>query len=312
MARKDRYTIKDLEQQFPSDDACLAFIFENLHSYDCSCGGTYSPLVRYKKDKDGKRIKDENGKDKHFPVRQYQCSKCRYQIAPTAGTIFHKSVTPLQDWFYALFVFSNAKSGISASELSRQIGVTYKCAWRMLKQIRTALAQDDDKLDGDVETDTAYFGGRFRSGKDNKRQAQAIAAKSVVMGAVSRKGEARIKVVPDATAVTHQAFLEQNVSKDARLFTDDGTIYWNAAKGYARQSVNHYRKEYARGDVHINNIEVFWGHVKRSIKGTHKSISKAYLQSYLDAFAFHYNNRHSDIDRFGVLLGTLLRASARS
>lgn len=288
MARTDRYTYKDLQKQFPDDDACLQFIFENLHSKECSCGGTYSKL-----------------KDR----RQYQCSKCRYQIAPTAGTIFHKSVTPLTDWFYALFIFSNAKSSISASELSRQLGVTYKCAWRILKQIRTALQQNNDKLDGDVETDTAYFGGRFRSGTYNKRQKEAIKAKSIVMGAISRDGEARIKVVPDASAVTHHAFLEQNIAKTARLMTDDGTIYWNSAKEYNREAVNHNKKEYARGDVHINNIEMFWGHMKRSIKGTHKTISKAYLQSYLDTFAFHYNNRHSDTDRFAVLLGTLLRAS---
>jgi transposase-like protein len=288
MARKDKYTYKDLEEQFPDEDTCLQFIFENLHSKDCSCGGVYTKVKGRK---------------------QYQCSKCRYQIAPMAGTIFHKSVTPLTDWFYALFIFSNAKSGISAKELERQLGCTYKCAWRMLKQIRTALEQDNDKLDGDVETDTGYFGGRFRSGKYNEKQKEAMAAKSVVMGAVSRGGEVRVKVVPDASAHTHATFLNENVSKEARLMTDGGTIYRNSAKGYNRQSVNHYKKEYVRGDVHVNNMEMFWGHMKRSIKGTHKTISKAYLQSYLDAFAFHYNNRHSDIDRFGVLLGTLLRVS---
>ena len=288
MARKDKYTIKDLLEQFSDEDVCLQFLFENLHSKDCSCGGTYSKM---------------NGR------RQYQCSKCRYQIAPTAGTIFHKSVTPLTDWFFAIFIFSNAKSGISAKELERQLGVTYKCAWRMLKQIRTALGQDNDKLDGDVETDTAYFGGRYRSGTYNKYQKEAIKAKSIVIGAVSRKGEVRVKVVPDAKAHTHKAFLEHNVATTARLITDNGTIYGNSTEGYSRVSVTHRHNEYVRGDVHVNNIEMFWGHLKRSIKGTHKVISKAYLQSYLDAFAFHYNNRHNDTDRFGVLLGTLLRAS---
>lgn len=290
MARKDKYTIKDLKAQFPNDDECLAFIFENLHSYECSCGGRYG------------KIKGR---------RQYQCSKCRYQIAPTAGTIFHKSVTPLTDWFYALFVFSNAKSGISASELSRQIGVTYKCAWRMLKQIRMALGQDGDKLDGTVEMDTAYFGGRVPAGKNNENLAASMAAKGVVMGAISRSGEARVMVVPDASAEMHRLFLDVNVSKNARLLTDNAKIYKRSASAYYRESVNHNRKEYARGDVHINNIEMFWSHVKRSIKGTHKTVSKAYLQGYLNAFVFQWNNRYSDIDRFGVLLGTLLRASTR-
>lgn len=123
MSKADKYSIQDLQRDFPTDDVALDFIFSTLHSYDCSCGGTYS------------RVKAR---------KQYQCSKCRFQIAPTAGTIFHKSATPLSIWFYALFVFSNAKSGISAKELERQIGVTYKCAYRMLKQIREALGQDSD------------------------------------------------------------------------------------------------------------------------------------------------------------------------
>jgi transposase-like protein len=123
MAKADKYTISDLQRDFSTDGVALEFIFNTLHSKDCSCGGTY------------KKVKDR---------KQYQCSKCRFQIAPTAGTIFHKSATNLTTWLYALFVFSNAKSGISAKELERQIGVTYKCAYRMLKQIREALSQDSN------------------------------------------------------------------------------------------------------------------------------------------------------------------------
>ncbi len=287
MARINKYTIKDLKKQFPTDDVCLDFMFENLHSYDCSCGGTY------------KRVKNR---------KQYQCSKCRFQIAPTSGTIFHKSDTPLTDWFYALFIFSNAKSGISAKELERQLGVTYKCAWRMLKQIRKALAQDNDKLDGTVEMDTAYFGGRFRSGKNNERQKEAIQAKTTVMGAVARGGELRLKVVPDATAKTINAFLEENVAPTARLVTDDAMTYTHSASDYNRSIIKH-KEKYADKGVHINNIETIWGHIKRSLKGVQKGVSKQEMQSYLDAFAFHYNNRHNDMERFGVLLGTVLRAS---
>src|SRR3989344_7410883 len=108
---KNKYGIRSLNKQFPNDDAVLDFIFEARHSDKCSCGGTY-------KRKAGRR--------------QYQCSKCRYQIAPTAGTIFHKSDTPLTLWFHAIMVFSNAKSGISAKTMERDLEVTYKTAWRML------------------------------------------------------------------------------------------------------------------------------------------------------------------------------------
>lgn len=157
-----KYGIKQLRKDFPTEQTCLEFAFEVLHSYECSCGGTYTPVKGRK---------------------QFYCSKCSFQIAPLAGTIMHKSDTPLTLWFHALWVFSNAKSGVSAKEMERQLAVTYKCAWRILMLIRKALKQDG-KLSGDVEMDTAYFGGRYKSGKYNEEQKEAIAAKSVVMGAI--------------------------------------------------------------------------------------------------------------------------------
>lgn len=288
MALEDKYTIKDLRSDFPTEDVCLDLIFHTLHSEQCSCGGIYT------------RIKGR---------KQYQCSKCRFQIAPTAGTIFHKSSTPLTDWFYALFVFSNAKSGISAKELERQLGMTYKCAWRVLSQIRKALQQDTDKLSGDVELDLALFGGRMKSGRDNKYQKKALEAKTRVIGAIKRGGDARVKIVPNATAGTHFEFLDKNVEvRGTRLMTDKTRVLNIVGNSYDRHSVNHNRQEYARKDVHINSMENFWGHVKRSIKGTYKVVSTKHLQSYLDSFVWHYNNRGSDTQRFAVLLGTVLRA----
>lgn len=287
MAMTDKYTIKDLQNQFPDEDICLQFLFENRHSKDCSCGGTYRKISGRK---------------------QYQCSKCRFQIAPTAGTIFHKSDTPLTDWFFALFIVSNAKSGISAKELERQLGCTYKTAWRILSKIREALEQDNDRLDGTVEVDIAYLGGRFRSGKDNKRQKEAIQAKTVVMGAVSRGGDLRLKVVNDSTTQTINAFLDTNVAPTAKLVTDDARTYTHSASDYNREVVKH-KESYVTNGVHINNMETIWGHIKRSLRGVQKGVSKQEMQSYLDLFAFHYNNRHNDKLRFGVLLGTVLRAS---
>jgi transposase len=147
MALADKYTLRNLKADFPDNDACLDTLFLALHTKECSCGGEYHKI--------GNR-------------RQYQCSKCRFQIAPTADTIFHKSVTPLTFWFHAIFIFSNAKSGISAKELERQIGVTYKTAWRMLKLIREALSQGNGKLSGDVEMDETYHGGQAKAGRNNR------------------------------------------------------------------------------------------------------------------------------------------------
>lgn len=205
MAKADKYSIKDLKKQFPNDAACLEYLFDNLHTRTCSCGGRYTRL---------------QGR------QQFQCSKCRYQIAPMAGTIFEKSTTPLTLWFHAVFIFSNAKSGISAKEMERQLGVTYKTAWRILKLIREQLRQDVHRLRGNVEMDEAHFGGRGDAGKNNKGLGKVMKAKVHVIGAVERKGEFRAKTVPNLEAATIGQFLDENVQPDnTRLITDDSNRY---------------------------------------------------------------------------------------
>lgn len=288
MAKETKYGIPSLKRDFPTDEKCLDFVFEALHSRKCSCGGEYRLITGRK---------------------QYQCSKCRFQIAPTSGTIFHKSPTPLTLWFQAILVFSNAKSGISAKQLERELEVTYKCAWRILSLIRKALKQSDDKLSGVVETDTGYLGGRFSSGKYNKRQKEAIAAKSVVMVAVERNGKIRASVKQDTKASTMEAFVKKNIEPKSFLMTDNARGYMRLEEDYERHAVEHDKGEYVRGSAHINTMETFFAHLKRSIRGTFKSLSKQHLQSYLDAFVFHYNNRHNDKERFGVLFGTLLHGA---
>jgi transposase len=275
-----KYGLKSLRADFPNDDAILEFIFDARHTRECSCGGTYKRLAGRK---------------------QFQCGKCRFQISPTAGTIFHKSDTPLTTWFYVILLFSNAKSGFSAKQLQRDLEVTYKTAWRMLKVIREALGDQGDMLSGDVEVDTGFIGGHA---KLNKRMAN----KSTVFAAITRGGDMKAAVTPDASAEAHRAFLELNVIPEGtRLLTDSANQYTHAAKAYKRETVNHNKKEYVRGDVHINHVENFWSHVKRSITGTHKHVSQKYLQTYLDGFVFHANNRDNDSDRFSALIGALLR-----
>ncbi len=290
MAKTDKYGKRSLEKDFPTDEACLEFVFDNLHSRECSCGGKYSLLKGRKK---------------------FQCSRCRFQIAPTAGTIFHKSDTPLTLWFHALWVFSNAKSGISAKEMERQLEVTYKTAWRMLRLIREALGKDFTRLGGDVEMDTAYFGGKGDAGPNNSRHSAMMREKSIVAGAVERGGAVRTRILKNNGAAEQGQFLREAVDPlwGTRLMTNGTNTLHNAAMGYDRHTVNHSKKEWARGDVHINTMESFWSHVKRSIKGTHKVVSKQHLQGYLDAFAFQWSNSRNDRQRFAVLLGSVLLAS---
>ena len=287
MAKDTKYGIRELQAEFPTQDSCLDYLFDTLHSRECSCGGRYARLSGRK---------------------QFQCSKCRYQIAPMAGTLFEKSTSPLTLWFHAIFIFSNAKSGISAKEMERQLNVTYKTAWRMLKLIRASLKQDTRPLSGTVEMDEAFFGGKGDGGKYNKNQKKVMEDKAKVIAAVERGGDMRAKKVSDVSSQTIGSFLEDNVRPDGTcLMTDESNRYDKVAVGYDRLTVNHSKKKYAVDGVHINHIESFWAHVKRSIKGTHKVVSKKHLQEYLDGFVFHYNNRHNDKERFASLLLAIVR-----
>ena len=279
MKETKKYGLPSLKRDFPTEEACLDFIFDTLHSRKCSCGGVYA------------RLKDR---------KQYQCSKCRFQIAPMVGTIFEKSPTPLSLWFQAVLAFSSSKSGISSKQMQRQLEVTYKCAWRILNQIRKALKQGG-QLDRVVEVDATHIGGI------NKKSATRYDNKTPVMVAIQRSGEMRAEVAKNLTMEEHKNFMEKYIKSGSIVLTDGARIYKNSTKGYTRLSVEYRKGEYVRGSVHINKVETFFSHLKRSLRGTHKSISRQHLQSYLDAFVFHYNNRHSDKARFEALLGNLLR-----
>src|SRR3989344_9819 len=179
MAKETKYGVQELKAEFPTDDACLEYLFDPLHTRECSCGGRYARL---------------NGR------KQFQCSKCRFQIAPMVGTIFQKTSTPLTLWFHAIFIFSNAKSGISAKEMERQLNVTYKCAYRILTFVRKSLEQGKRTLKGTVEVDDASFGGRGHGGRYNENQRAVMANKIKVVAAQERGGEMRAQKLPDLSA----------------------------------------------------------------------------------------------------------------
>lgn len=283
MSRASKYGILDLRGDFPTSKACLEYIFDMSHSRRCGCGGVFS-LRRSRK--------------------SFRCGRCKKEIAPLARTIFGKSKTPLALWFHALMVFSNAKSSISAQELERNLGVTYKCAWRMLREIRRALVQGTAALSGIVETDGAYLGGKK---KGFKWRSEAILSKPVVMAAIERHGRVKAEIVSGTGGSATKRFIVKSVMPGSRLMTDGAGSYKRLGHIYNIESVIHSKKEYARGDVHVNSVESFWSHVKRSIKGTHKSVSKEHMQSYLDAFAFHHNNADKDRERFFCLLSLAVR-----
>lgn len=273
------YNFKDFDAQFPDDGACLDFIFRARYSgHVCECG----------KDKCFHRLANR---------RAYSCAWCGAQIYPTADTIFHKSGTSLGSWFFAIFLFAKSKNGVAAKELQRQLGVTYKTAHRMGHKIRALMANGGDLFTGVVEADETYIGGVA----EGKRGRGAL-NKTAVIGIANRRGGVVAKVMDRVTTANAIKMIRENVAAGTTVHTDEFPIYNYVGKlGFTHEVVNHGQKEYVRGKVHTNTIDGFWSQVKRSLDGTHHSVSPKYLQLYIDEFSFRYSRRF-DSEMFASLI----------
>jgi transposase len=282
-----RFTVNDFNARFPTDDACL----ESLKEMRFPSGVTLCE----------KRQQDR----KHYRIAGrpvYGCAHCGTQISPMARTIFEKSTTSLRTWFYAMYLMPSTRCGISAKQIQRETGVTYKTAWRMFHQIRTLLSDGDMQLEGStVEMDETYIGGVRKYGVG--RPIVGDRKKTPVAAIVERKsGKGRIvaHVVDDVKGSTLLGMVRECVMPESTIYTDelcshDGIKYvldkdGNRA-GYRHRRIKHSARVYVRGDVHTNTIEGFWSLVKRGIGGVYHAVSKEYLQSYLDEYTFRYNRR---------------------
>lgn len=234
------------------------------------------------------------------------CSKCHSQAYPLKGTIFEKTTTPLKLWFYAMFVMIHSKGGISAKGLQRQLGVTYKTAWRMLHQIRKLMADNSgDLLKGTVEVDETWVGGKswFR-GKQWWANWQEI-PKTTVMGFVERGGRVRTKIIDDTSRWTLTKQIKANIAPDAHIMTDFHFGYAKLDKdGYNHDSVNHslHYVDKDNSEIHTQTIEGFWSQLKRGIVGTYRKVSPKYLQAYCNEFSFRYTFRNKQYQIFDILL----------
>lgn len=271
---------------FPDDDACLEHLFHVRYgdSPKCSrCG--------------------ESGKFKRLRgMPAYTCN-CGNHIHPMVGTPFYRSRTPLQKWYYAMFIFTTTRNGVSAKEIQRQLGVTYKTAWRIAHEIRKYM----NWVDGDgpigpfgiVEADKAFVGGHDKRGEDDK---------SIVLGVVERGGEIVTRVIPDRRETTVTMAMEKLVARGTRIATDEAKAFRNLRDfGYLHATVTHNRKEYVRGQVHTNTIEGFWSWMKCGINGTHVWVSEKHLPKYLGEFEFRFNLRKSPHLMFPLLLASFQR-----
>lgn len=268
-----RYTKRQFDIEYPDDESCLESVFQNRYGdmKFCPHCGAETTFYRVKK-------------------RQcYACQWCGFHLYPLADTIFRKTTVPLKDWFYAIYLFSVAKNGVSAKELERHLGVTYKTAWRMCKQIRLLMEQESIFLSGTVEMDETYIGGR-KKGKAGRGSQN----KTPVFGIVERKGSVKAVATENLTHDTIRPIIQESVDEGTIINTDYFHLYklFITALGYKHERINHSKGEYGRGMVHTNTIEGFWSQMKRSIDGTYHSVSKKHLQSYVNEFAYRYNHRN--------------------
>ncbi len=281
-----------LIERFGSEDKCRAYLEELRWPDGVECPRCAAKTIS--------RLEDR---------KQYECSKCRYQFSVTAGTIMHDSHLPLWKWFLAIYLIVESKKGISSKQLQRMLSVSYKTAWYLSHRIRDAMGDAEQApLRGIIEADETWHGGK-RSGYGSGPYSSGN--KTVIVGAIERSGEVRLRMVGGRDRGTLHRFLGEVVHDDAKAIYTDG---WVGYKGIgdantAHHAVDHATKEWVRGDVHTNAIESVWSLFKRSVIGSYHQVSVKHLPAYLDELEWRYNNRSNPF-LFRDTITALTRADA--
>ena len=277
-----KYTIAQFDTEFPNDDACLEWLRNYLYPKKVHCPICNKPTKHH-------RIKTK---------KVYGCDYCGHQVSPTTGTIFEHSPTPLKLWFYAIYLMSATRCGISAKQIQRETGVTYKTAWRMFNQIRSLLQEDYEPTSGEFEVDETYIG----ASKPGKR-GRGAGGKAVVLGVVQRKGNVSALIPRNLKSSTVVPLIKERVLPESMVYTDEFPTYdYLREHGFKHKRVHHGAKVWVAGDAHTNTIEGFWSALKRGISGVYHAVSQKHLQSYINEYSFRYNHRGDDKPIFKTIL----------
>jgi transposase len=318
------YTLLEFMADFPDDETCLRWLWNTRYNL----GDDTAFCDRCQEKRTFKRYAAKQQR------QDWTCTACGLHVHPTAGTIYHKSSTGLHLWFYAMYLMTSTRCGVSAKQLERELGVTYKTAWRMFNLIRNELMEQDDKLtlDHRVEMDETYVGGKPRATDRAKWdhptrtvQSQAVEwahdKKVPVFGIVERNKKAWIdgktkpviirhgKVVAHVVPKTEMksnivANMDAHVQEGTVVYTDDSRLYdWMAKEDWTHHKVRHSKGSYVRDDhIHTQQIEGFWSLLKRGISGTHHAVSPKWLQGYVNEAVWRYNHRAEGREMFAQLL----------
>ena len=271
-------TLRQFQDRFPTEEICLDHLMRTRYGARHECEGCGREASFY-------RVKAR---------RSYACEWCGHQVYPTAGTPFDRTRTSLRDWFYVMFLFTTTRNGVAAKRVERELGVTYKTAWRMCHMIREYMGSldSDDPLGGPgsiVEIDETLIGGSVR-GKGNGYKGN----KTCVVGMIERGGELVTRVAAGRTKVAMRGLIHAHVLPGTRVNTDEfGGYHGLDACGFDHYTVNHKAREYATScGKGVNTIEGFWAALKRGINGTHIHVSGKHLSKYLGEFEYRWNMRH--------------------
>lgn len=307
---ESRYSVMEFMQDFPDDATCLEWLWRTRYSED----GTHAYCDKCQQERAFARYSTSQRR------QSWTCKSCGDHVHPTAGTIFHKSATSLHLWFYAMYLMTSTRCGISAKQLERELGVTYKTAWRMYNLIRGELmTQDETPLVGEVEADETYVGGRPRlkdiphrkDGSVAKGKGPKFDKKQMVFGAVERGGQVRATVVPRDEVGGIPARVEEFILPESVLFTDEFAGYDKVGQKYAEHHrIKHAAKVYVSGDVHTQTIDGFWSLLKRGLSGTYHAVSAKHLQGYLNEYAWRYNHRDALSESGPAMFALLLHRAA--
>jgi transposase-like protein len=290
-----KYTFQQFKTDYPDDDACLDAIFAQKYGEHPTCNGCGVAESTFH------RISGR---------RASACQWCGHHLYPCVGTPFEKSSTKLTLWFHAMYLMTATRNGVSAKELERQLGVTYKTAWRIGHELRKLMgvANGTEPLSGHVEVDETYIGGRESNKHASKKlnAGRGAVGKHVIFGMLERDGNVRAQLVPDTRKVTLEPIIAENVEQGSTISSDEhGSYAQLPALGYQHGVVDHRAKQYVAGIHHTNSIEGFWSHFKRGIRSTHVHISPQHAQKYVGEFGFRYNLRKDPAKMFDSLMETL-------